>query len=73
VTYVCDRVELHKHNSVRKRHQTNEHQIHTNRNDTQASVVRYQRLVLPETVLLDQSGTYDMDEVIVQKCVDEHD
>ena len=56
MTYVCDRMELNKHNSVRERHQTNEHEIHADRDNTQTSVVSHQWLVLPKTVLLDQSG-----------------
>jgi hypothetical protein len=60
VTYVCDGVELNKHDSIRKRHQTNEHQIHSHRDNTQTSVVSYQWLVLSETVLLDQSGSNNL-------------
>jgi hypothetical protein len=56
VTYICDRVELDKHNSIGKRHQTNEHEVHRDRDYTQTSVISNQWLVLPKAVLLDQSG-----------------
>jgi hypothetical protein len=66
-------VELNKHNSVGKGHQTNKHQIHADRNNTQASVVRYQWLILPETVLVDQSGANHIHEIPVEEGVDKHD
>ena len=60
MTYICDRMKLHKHNAVRERHETNEHKIHADRDNSQTSVVSNQWLVLSKAVLLDQSGLDDL-------------
>jgi len=66
-------MELDKHNSVRKRHQSDQHEIHGNGDDTKTSIVCNERLVLAKTMVLDQTSFDDIDKVPVEEGIYKHD